>query len=137
MKDINIIFGWFLLLFGLGLIFSVLLYSYNVFTAKTDLPEFFKIDEQVLTLEQEKNEIALTQEAVGDENKFSSSPLADARVGDEMQKIIGEQLKDFLPVDNFSNIFNLIVWSIFAGILIFAGAQISGIGIKLIKTNKD
>jgi hypothetical protein len=28
---------------------------------------------------------------------------------------------------------NLLSWSIFAGILIFAGAQIAGLGIKLIK----
>jgi hypothetical protein len=35
---------------------------------------------------------------------------------------------DFMPL-----LFNLIAWSIFAGILIFSGAQIAGLGIKLLK----
>ena len=46
--------------------------------------------------------------------------------------MIGEQLKGIIPVDSVSNLLNLIAWSIFAAILIFGGAQIASLGIKLI-----
>lgn len=38
-----------------------------------------------------------------------------------------------IPVDSITNLFNLIVWSMLAFILIFGGSQISILGIKLIK----
>jgi len=48
-----------------------------------------------------------------------------------------EQLREMIPVEelveNIPRLLNLLSWSIFAGILIFAGAQISSIGVKLIK----
>jgi len=50
-----------------------------------------------------------------------------------MEKMIGEQLKGIIPVDTLPKMLNLIVWSILAGLLIFGGAQISNLGIKLIK----
>ncbi len=115
----NKIFGYFLLLFGLIIICSALFSSYNIFTARSDPPEFFKTEED-LPFDIKKEEMQLTPKAIEE----------------EMERIIGEQLKEVLPVDAFSVILNLIIWSIFAGILIFGGAQISGIGIKLIKTHE-
>jgi len=56
-----------------------------------------------------------------------------SEVQDQLQKALGEQLKGILPADSISGFFNLISWSIFAGILTFGGAQISGLGIKLLK----
>jgi hypothetical protein len=46
---------------------------------------------------------------------------------------IGEQLQGFLPIDTIPKMLNLTVWAMLAGILIFGGAQISNLGIKLIK----
>lgn len=51
----------------------------------------------------------------------------------QMQDIIQQQLKGMLPTESIIGLLNLIAWSIFAGILIFGGGQIAGLGIKLIK----
>lgn len=112
MMKLTKIFGWFLLLAGVIIIFWSLYSSYNIFTAKAAAPEIFKVAEK---------EAALPQQG---------------RVQDlqaQIEKMIGEQLKGMLPADLLPKLFNLIAWSIFAGILIFAGAQIASLGIKLIK----
>lgn len=104
------IFGWILLIAGIILIGWTLLSSYNIFTGKTALPEFFELPEEALIQKGESQ---------------------DTQV--QIEKIIGEQLKGILPVDSITKLLNLIVWSILAFILIFGGSQISGLGIKLIK----
>lgn len=106
------IFGWFLLLAGIIIIFWALYSSYNIFTAKTTAPEIFKTAE--------KEEVLSQKEGILD-------------IQAQMEEMIGEQLKGILPVDSIPKLLNLIAWSIFAGILIFGGAQISSLGIKLIK----
>jgi len=50
-----------------------------------------------------------------------------------MEKMLSEQLKGVIPTDTLPKILNLIVWSMLAGLLIFGGSQIAGLGIKLIK----
>ena len=54
-------------------------------------------------------------------------------IQDQLQKALGEQLKGILPADSIPQLLNLISWSILASILTFGGAQISGLGIKLLK----
>ena len=103
------IFGWLLLLAGVIIIFWSLYSSYNIFTAKAEVPEIFKIAESTLSQKE-------TQDLEA-----------------QMQEMIGEQLKGIIPVGSIVTLLNLIAWSIFAGILIFAGGQISSLGIKLIK----
>ena len=105
---INKILGLILLFLGIAIILFTLYYSFNIFTAKAAPPEIFKLESQ-----------AASSEAQGLEAQF--------------QEMISEQLKGLIPVDSITTLLNLITWSIFAGILIFAGAQISGLGIKLIK----
>lgn len=51
----------------------------------------------------------------------------------QLQGLLQEQLKGLLPAGSIPQILNLMSWSIFAGILIFGGGQIAGLGIKLIK----
>lgn len=106
------IIGWFLLFLGVAIIFYSLYSSHNIFTGKTALPEIFKITEK---------EAVLTQKG----------GVQDVQA--QMEKMIGEQLKEILPSDFLPKIFNLIAWSIMAGILIFGGAQTANLGIKLIK----
>jgi hypothetical protein len=103
--------GWVLLLAGLAIILWTLYSSYNIFTAKTEAPEIFK---------------ATKKEAV-------SPKKGTQDLQAQMEKMIEEQLKGILPVDFLPRLLNLIAWSIFAGILIFGGTQIAGLGIKLIK----
>jgi len=109
--NITKIFGWVLLIVGIILIGWTLLSTYNIFTAKTVAPEIFKVAEEKEIL-----------------------PKGGALdIQAQMEKMIGEQLKGILPVETLPKMFNLIVWSMLAFILIFGGAQISSFGIKLIK----
>ena len=107
------IIGWTLLFLGIVIIIYTLYFSFNIFTAKATPPEIFKV--------------AQKQEPLP---KKEVKPLD---IEAQMEKIIGEQLKGMLPTDVLPKLLNLISWSIFAGILIFGGAQISNLGIKLIK----
>lgn len=50
-------------------------------------------------------------------------------VSEELQK----QLESLLPDEALPKTFNLFAWSILAGILIFGGGQVAGLGVKLLK----
>ena len=116
--DYTKIIGWLVFLAGIILISWTLYSSYNIFTAKAFLPEFFT-----------------NQASYGSAGeKEVSAQEGDAQDAQaQLQKMIGEQLKGFLPEDAMTKILNLTVWSILAFILIFGGTQISGLGIKLLK----
>jgi len=109
------IFGWVLLIAGIILIGWTLLSTYNIFTGKVATPEIFKLPEAA------KAPVA--------EEKITGIQDIQAQI----EKMIGEQLKGIIPVETLPKLLNLIVWSILAGLLIFGGAQISSLGIKLIK----
>jgi len=103
------ILGLILLIAGIVVIFYSLYSSFNIFTGKTAAPEIFKIEQS----------LSQTGAAQGIQAQF--------------QQMIDEQLKGMIPADSMPTLFNLISWSILAGILIFGGAQTAGLGIKLIK----
>jgi len=102
------IFGWILLIAGVIIIGWTLYSSYNIFTGKTNIPEIFSL------------------------SKESNQKPAEG-IEAQMREMMGEQLKAILPVDTFPKLLNLLVWAILAGILTLGGAQISSLGIKLIK----
>jgi len=110
------IIGWFLLIAGLVIIFWVIYSSYQIFTAKTEAPEIFKVT---------KTEVSQQQAGGG------LSPE------EAMQKTIESKLGEIIPEDFLPRLFNLIAWSILAIILFFGGCKISEIGIKLIKQEND
>lgn len=85
--------------------------SYNIFTAKTEVPEFFKVP--------------------AEETVSQTSGTQDIQA--QMQNVIQEQLKGVIPTNSIIGLFNLAVWSMLTFILIFGGTQIAGLGIKLIK----
>lgn len=101
------ILGLVLLFLGLAVIFYAIYSSFNIFTGRIAAPEIFK--EQITA---------------------QSSGTQDVQA--QIQNMLEEQLKGLLPVGSLTTIFNLVSWSVFAGILIFGGAQIAGLGIKLI-----
>ena len=105
------ILGWVLLLAGVLIIVWTLYSSYNILTGGAVMPEIFEMGEGK----------ALSQK----------EGAGDLQV--QMEEMIGEQLKGILPVDALPKMLNLGVWAMLAGILIFGGAQISNLGIKLIK----
>ncbi len=113
------IIGWVTFLAG-GLIIGYTLYSsYNIFTAKSPVPEFFKFEQGgTQTSGAQKGGILTAQE----------------QLQQQIGQMLGEQLKGLMPVDFLPKISNLIVWSMLAGILIWGGGQISNLGIKLLKS---
>lgn len=109
--------GWGLLIAGVIIIGWTLYSSYNIFMGRADVPEIFEIEE----------------EATGTTTQAGKTPASPTEVQQEMEKMIGEQLKGILPTDVLPKILDLAVWSMLAFILIFGGSQISNLGIKLIK----
>lgn len=110
------LFGWILLFLGLGIILWALYFSFNIFTGKTLAPEIFKT-ERVEPLAPKKE----------------TPKTLEAQLKEKISQVLSEQLKKIFPTETFPKLLNLITWSIFAGILIFGGTQISTLGIKLIK----
>lgn len=107
--------AWVLLLTGIFIIFWTIHSSYNVFTAKTPVPQILKTEEKEILKTKEKTPASLEE--------FQK----------EVDKAIQEQLKNLIPAKTLTTFLNLIVWSVFCGILIIAGGQISTLGIKLMK----
>lgn len=107
------IIGWLLIFVGLSVIGWTMYQSYSIFTAKIPVPEIFQLEK--------------TQEETDAYGKAKLSPE------EEMGKMFQEQLKEALPIDFLPKLFNLISWSILAIILFWGGAQVSGIGVKLLK----
>lgn len=104
MGSVGKILGLVLLFLGLVVIGYSLYSSFNIYTAKTSAPELFKIEQSAVK-----------------------------GVSGDIQAMLEEQLKGILPAGSIIDMLNLISWSAFAGILIFGGAQVSSLGIKLIK----
>ena len=86
-------------------------FLYNIFTNQTPVPQIFS--SEIKTQEQ------------------SSGLLGN--IQDQIQGIIGQQIQEIIPQNSIAKLLNLIVWSVFAGVAIMAGSQISGLGIKMIK----
>lgn len=101
------ILGLVLLFLGLIMIVSTVYYSYNIFTGKTEAPELFSVPE----------EVAIQPEEIPED--WSAEDYAGGA----------------LPIDfdALPKVLNLFAWGVFAFILIFAGGQVAGIGIKLMK----
>ena len=109
---ISKIFGWIMLLVGILIIGLTLNSSYEIFTSKAQVPEIFKTSTEGTSQSEEEL------------NLFD--------IEEQLNKVIGEQLKGVIPINSITKLFNLISWSILAFILIFGGSQIAVLGIKLI-----
>lgn len=123
MSKVKII-GGLLLLFGIGIILGSLYLSYNIFRAKVLPPEIFALEKPSLPKGISQSE-EISPELSKDEIKNT--------LQEQLQGQLQEQLKGLLPTDTIPRLLNLFSWSIFAGIMIFAGTQISSLGIKMIK----
>ena len=108
--------GWLLLIGGIIVISYSLFTSYEIFNGKLSAPIIFEAKE-------EGNKVLPPQQKTQD---LKSQPEQ------LLQEQLQEQLRGMIPADYFPKLLNLIAWSIFAGILIFGGTQISQIGIKLL-----
>ena len=108
------IFGYLLVLVGLTIIITTLYGSYEIFTGKIPVPLIFQTPEK---------------------ETVSGNKTQDLQK--QLEETVKKQIGDLIPTDSIPKLLNLIAWSILAGILIFGGSQIAGIGIKLIAIKKD
>jgi len=117
--SINKIIGWVFIFLGVVMIFYSVYSSFNIFTGKKLAPEIFSISlEQVSKYREE--EVDLNQDL-------------EEQAKNQAEEMVKQQLGKMIPDGSFPKFFNLISWSIFTGILIFAGSKISEIGIRLVK----
>jgi len=98
------------------LIFWTIFESYNIFTAKTEPPQIFKMTSK------ENN-----QEILKLPSKFQK------QIEILQKQIIAEQFSKILPADSIVKLLNLFSWSIGAFILFSGGMRLSQIGINLLK----
>jgi len=117
------IFGIFLLIFGLLIIMWGLYSSYNIFNGKKEPPAVFKIEKNISSLQK-------TEEGL---NETDFQNLKPAQAAKELQKMLAQEIIKAMPFDLFVKLLNLIAWSIFCGLLFWAGAKIAGIGAALLK----
>lgn len=101
------ILGLVLLIAGLTIIVYTVYSSFNIFTGETSAPEIFK-------------------------SQPAAKSAQSQGIQEQVQQLVAEQIKGLLPLNSLTTVLNLVSWSVFAGILIFAGSQIAGLGIKLI-----
>ena len=117
------IIGFTLLGIGVALILYSLYGSFGIFTGAQNPPE-------VVLVPMQETEGAMMQ-------KKASVPSSPEDMQKQVEGVIGEQLQKILPMDVIPKTLNLSVWSIFVGIVILAGTQIAGIGVKLLAIKKN
>jgi len=103
--------GFVLLGIGAAIILYALFASYGIFTGSKEPPEVFS---------EPVKEIGV------------STPSGTQDVEQQIQGLLQKQLTSLLPENTISKTLNLFSWSIFAGILIFGGTQLAGLGVKLL-----
>lgn len=105
--NFNKIIGYVLLAAGLVMIGWSLFQSYLIFTDRAAPPVIFK--------EQKKTSV--------DDNGQQQQ---------QFEKALEQQLSSLLPSDIITKTFNLLIWSVLAGIFIFGGSQIASIGVRML-----
>ena len=108
------IFGTMLVAVGLVIIGYSLLQSWQIFTGEATAPALFSGSEQTI------------EEAIEQEPADPFQQQFDA--------LLEEQLGKLLPADSIPVMLDLVAWSVLASLLFFGGAQVSSIGVKLLKT---
>ncbi len=110
----NKIIGIILLILGILMIFWSLYVSYNIFQDKKPVPEIFRPSAESAATKIDKG----------------STPQ---EVDQQIKQTVQEQMANILPQENIYKLLNLIAWSIFAWLVIVAGAKVSSLGIGMLK----
>lgn len=112
----NKIIGYILLFVGILLIILTLYQSYNIFTGISQPPLLFKIEESAPVVKSQSGNGGILQE-----------------LQEQIKGGVAKQVEQIIPIEAVSKVLNLFIWSTFAWLLVFAGAQVAGIGIKLVR----
>lgn len=115
-KDKKNILANFFIILGVAMIVAVVIYSFLIFTAKKPAPQIFLEDVSI-------------------ENKTGTQNIDSNMNVQEIQKNISKELNDQVKSIFYEfapRMLNLVSWSIFAWIVIGAGAKISHIGKEML-----
>jgi hypothetical protein len=113
------LFGYLLLLLGIAIIVIAVVYSFEIFTGRTSAPDIFK------------NEVTITQDKT-----TAKENITQENMQDYISKTVQNSMSKMLPENFATKAINLACWGAFAGIAIFAGGKIGGLGINLITKSK-
>ena len=100
--------GWITFLIGLLLILLTLFYLYNIFTGSYQIPQIFTFES-------------------------SYDTQIPANEAEAVELMVKKMIENLLPGETLSNLLNLVIWFMGAGLIIFGGTQIANLGIRLIK----
>lgn len=115
----RVVVGWILIIVGLAVIGQTINNSYKYFTGRADFPAVFTNLAANSVLDSKITAAADSQ---------NLQEMAQAQIQQSMNQAIG----NILPADSITKLLNIIVWSIFATFLVYAGAKIASLGIQLL-----
>jgi|GEM_PF-526280 len=138
--------GWLVLAVGLILIAITINTTYSYFTGKQEFPRVFKFDQIVPKVEAQITDEAkkIEEQRNLDEQLKKLEEMRQSVINSDLniqggfdpqiqvQDAVNQALNNILPAGIMEKMMNMIAWSVFATFLVYAGAKISEIGIKMI-----
>jgi hypothetical protein len=104
------ILAWILIVCGLFIVFSDIIFSYFYFSAQKQFPQVFH------------NQQTAAQ-------TLSQGTSAEDQVGE----MVKEQIKEMMPEDSVTQLLNIVSWILFASFILFAGGKLVGIGTDFLR----
>lgn len=106
------IIGVFLVIGGICIIVAGLYSGFQTFTGRAEPPELFEAP-------------------VAEEHTTNSAKTPQEQ---QLEDLFSKQSQSFIPPEFLPKMLNLSSWGVFLGIVMLAGGQVAGIGIKLFRT---
>lgn len=116
--------GWLLVVAGLALIIYSVRTSYGYFTGEGQFPALVET-------------VAKSADPAGTADTANNVDLADPKAVQEMMQVqvqnsVDKTIGSMIPDGSIVKMLNAAIWSVFATFLVYAGAKISEIGVKLL-----
>jgi hypothetical protein len=120
--------GWVLVFAGLALIVYSVRTSYGYFTGKSLFPALVQA--------------VAFQDKISDAGSASEIDLTDQKAVQQMMQVqvqtsIDKTVSGMIPAGSIVVVINAAIWSVFATFLVYAGAKISEVGIKLLAAKTE
>lgn len=113
----NKILGYILLFIGLFCVGFALAQSFQIFMGYVTPPMLFK--------------------EISDESQDSTGTSSKLAVEMQLEQQILQQMDRAIPPNAVPQMLNLLSWALFAGIFMFGGTQLTGLGLKIIMHHEE
>jgi hypothetical protein len=116
--------AWLIVIAGLSVIAWTIFSSCSFFTGQKSFPQVFRpvASEEIQEDAQKKTAIILPKDTTE----------AQVFLQSQAQQLAAESISKLFPAESVFQFLNMTSWIAFASFLVFAGAQIAGIGVKLL-----